>query len=372
MISVYIIIIILLCIGTYICTFKFNDKLKKYIFNVCFFLTSIILILRYGQGTDYFAYNYIYDSIGNCTSLDSVLNLHVHSEKLWNIINYLFQQINFSFEAFNVALSIIFSLSLYYFIKTYVRKNQLLALSLSISYVYLTYFMSGLRQGLVISIFITILLYLYNTKKFKIFIIVTLLCTGIHRSSLVFLLLLVIPYIKGKHWNYIYLLSFALSLIFIIYNNISIINLIENSLLQFLERFIFFVIIIYLYNNTSNVIKKEYNDLFIIYILGFLIYMIFIYNPLISARVSVYFRLTEIILIPNLLAKSKIELINKICIQYALVLILLFLSLKSLNANIEQGEYYSKNLMDYPYVSIFNKADIYKYRDSRFFKILKE
>jgi len=66
----------------------------------------------------------------------------------------------------------------------------------------------------------------------------------------------------------------------------------------------------------------------------------------------------EIITIPNLFLYLRKK--EKQVYQFIFIFIFSFLFIKNINSFIYQREFYSKNILDYKYITIFNKEEIKK------------
>ena len=94
--------------------------------------------------------------------------------------------------------------------------------------------------------------------------------------------------------------------------------------------------------------------------------MVFLSNHLLAARGTVYFKALELFIIPNLLYENN-NLFDKAKIYLLVCMLIMFLTLKGISSFLVDGQYYTDNIFDYHYVSIFNSDDIHKYRSSNFY-----
>ena len=155
---------------------KISEKTKVIIM---VFLTSIVLVSRYGVGTDYFPYQFLYESMDI-----SSFSLSDRLEPGFKILMYLFRMLNLSFHTFAVFLSlIIYGLTSFwiYWNSRYPSRS----LYLYTSMFFLVWTLSALRQGLVMSI----ALILFFDKDIKLSIYVKLLIIAglstFHLSALI-------------------------------------------------------------------------------------------------------------------------------------------------------------------------------------------
>jgi hypothetical protein len=110
--------------------------------------------------------------------------------------------------------------------------------------------------------------------------------------------------------------------------------------------------------------RNSIRDLFLkIYILGFLLYLIFMSSSLISSRINVFMRYFEIILLVDSLLYVFKDLHIKMLNLTYIVAIMTVLYVKNINSFIDQGPYYDNvYFYNYPYVSVFNKRKIIETR----------
>lgn len=109
--------------------------------------------------------------------------------------------------------------------------------------------------------------------------------------------------------------------------------------------------------------RNSIRDLFIkIYILGFILYLIFMASSLISSRINVYMRYIEMVLLVDFLVYFFYKKWNRILSYSFILAIMTVLYVKNINSFIDQGPYYEVNFINYPYVSVFNKKKIIETR----------
>ncbi|WP_346678058.1 MULTISPECIES: EpsG family protein [Thomasclavelia] len=359
--SLYICLIVFLLV-TGIITELSKKKFKSILFKINALLMGIMLIFRFGQGSDYFSYMYIYSVLGKSNSLNQAINYPIHSEKLWKAINYIFAKMGVSYEIFILILSIFLFASFIYTINKYVNNYKILSLILSFHSIYLVYYMSAIRQGLVLAIFFTVLLDLFMNKKYIAYIFGVTICSFIHTSALALLIILIIPKLNKKIIFYLFSGGILISS-FVIFSN-GLINIINTVFLQFLERLVMLAIITYLYHKATS-IDRVTKNFYYIYMIGFILYLVLIGNHLLSARGTMYFKAIEILIIPKLLTKNNVS-IDRLIVYFGMCVMIFFLTAKNINAFLDEGNYYSKEIVNYHYVTIFNSDDIYKYRQIRY------
>ena len=121
-----------------------------------------------------------------------------------------------------------------------------------------------------------------------------------------------------------------------------------------------FILILAYYNRDE--LKDEDNQLLTYYFVGLLMYLVLSTQSLISSRLHVYFKVLEVILIPSLLVNLNL----KMRVVLSSCIIFLFMPLfyyKEIMAQINQAELIGiDSIVEYHYVSIFDRNEIYKYR----------
>lgn len=186
-----------------------SKELGEKIYKILFGLLWLILALRYGQGTDFFAYQYIFE---RCNSFDGVIanRYQLHSEIGFRFICFLFQG---NYALFIFCISTFEMIMLKRFLDRY-SQDKLLSLALFFPTFYLTYYFSALREGLVISLFIGVILETIEKKEWKKFVVFTIIAMLIHSVAVV---LFVIPFwIKIEIKDSYVIIAFSLIIGFIL------------------------------------------------------------------------------------------------------------------------------------------------------------
>ena len=90
--------------------------------------------------------------------------------------------------------------------------------------------------------------------------------------------------------------------------------------------------------------------------------------PLVSSRINILFKVIEIVLVTRVSDTNR----QKIILIATFIAISIFMTLKNINSYIEQGQYNdSIGIFNFPYVTIFNKEDIYTFRSSDFYYLIE-
>lgn len=381
----YIILVILLSICSILeLNLNLNNETKG--FKAYFLLLTIILAIRYGQGTDYYNYLIQFSRVDMNASL--LVNELYHGEIGWYILLILSKRIGMSFDIFICFISVIMMCSIQRGIKKH-SPYKITSLLLFYPTFYLTYCFSALRQGLIMTIFIGFGLdYLLEKKYFKYYCLIAVLIL-FHKSSFVLLFLpialhfkdykiekyLIFAVILGIVFGYTGILNRVASLIGITsYLEVSV------SIMAILLRSILFFVIYKLHKiNVQSRIKLSHEDLkedilYYIYMIGYSIFLCLAFAGTLSQRLTMPIKAIEIILLPILLYNVKklkgtnkftIIKIGKLRMLFLMLLIICMVNvetIKNIDSYIEQGNYYAwVNPVNYPYSNIFNKKYIMNY-----------
>lgn len=338
----------------------------------CLCLTSF-LALRYAQGTDWLAYNYIFVSAPTSLNFSSIYYTDAfHSEIGWKLINNLWRCFGFNFSSLSILISFIEMFSLNKFLSKY-SPNRAFSLLLSLPIVYFVYFFSALRQGLVIAIFLGFMMpMLENRQQWK-FVLTSLLLSMIHSASLALVLVLIFQKIDNKNLYLIIIASaiFGIGFSLVLGSIVSLVGISYKTtginLLALIYRFVLYLITVMLYSARDD-IDDSTKLLFKCYSLGFCIYLIFMSNELISSRLAAPLLAIECALLASLM-KNQVR--QGPVLLLIIVAICLAMYVKNISSAINQSEYISGiNCFNYPYISILNQDEIYRYSTSMYLPYL--
>ena len=327
------------------------------------FLFSIILAMcsfRYGQGTDYFHYQAIYESFDN----SFFANILLYRDVFFSLIFYLLKYYNLSFEFF-ISLISIFSLLL---VDRFLRKQAsypIFGLFIAYSLFHLTYHYSAIREGLAISFFLGVMIPLLLEGKLKKYYICGVICSMMHLSAGITLLLpLMIKIDVKKYFIPIFFISGLLSM-FVwnipVFKSEIILGRVEDyteekmGIMPILSRAIG-ILPIFIYST-----KKNHNLTIKIYLSFIFLYMIFVSNSTLAARVSIYTHFLIVVVWGYVLENLKVR--KRLPIFLLMSCFLFVMYYKCINSYIVNGDYHKTvTVLNYPYCSIFNKDDIKHYK----------
>lgn len=350
-----------------------RKKTPKGLFVLMYAVLTAMLCLRFGQGTDYFSYASIFRYLP--PDPIAALDATNHSEPGWKFLNATFKMIGVSYPIFISILSLGMMALFLRFLNRFCGQKKFLALVLSYHTLYMSYFMSAIRQGVLIAVLLGVLLQWLMDGKFIRFYLVTLLLTTIHSIALIITLL---PLVRQIHMNIKqliclvvlgYLLGVALSVVNvgrILGRFISSIYLTgtDISVIAVLERLITFGVVTFCYYIYREGLEPDAADplhtIYKIYALGACLYGVLMWSALISSRAVYILKVMEILMICVCVVKCKksATLVLSYCLLLSGVLYV-----KNVDSYLEQGQYQEHvNLYNYPYVTIFNRKDILNYR----------
>lgn len=343
------------------------------VWKLSYILLLVMAMFRYGQGTDYFGYNFNY------------VNQDEHSEIGYLLLCKLLRSAHIPFYGLIIIISI-FDFYCIYKMLNKLCKYKALSLCMIYPTIYLVYVYSALRQGMVICFFCGFLLPWIIEKKYINYYACAILLCMFHSSALLLLILPIVINISVKSLLEIAIISSGMGAVLFVlpasvlsFVNIASFQVYLNqkslSIIGIAERVFMLLFLIKLFlivkenqqDNTFEIMLK-------IYVIGFSISMFFLPWGTISSRLGAPFKATEIVFIP--LALYEIEtnslrsegrcLTNGNCTNLYRIILILYLcvmTIKNINMNIAQGEY-NCNIVTYPYISIFNKEDLLDVRNN--------
>lgn len=201
-----------------------------------FLLITIVGAIHYDYGNDYMSYYNLYREITSYTfDLYDVLNGYYYSEPGWAILCWLFKPIG-GFFMMVAFLNIVQNLIVYQTINKYVEKSWwplAIAIYLFSSNYYLLSF-SMMRQELVMIIFMGIWP-LISQRRWVISIMVLLICSFIHTSSIILVPFAFWGFIPMKNAKYVGIAYFLL--LILLWRTQNTLNDIFNSIIGLSEDF---------------------------------------------------------------------------------------------------------------------------------------
>lgn len=374
----YIYLVLFCCVAVGALAEMLFPKAITRAWGVLFALLAAAFVLRYGQGTDYFGYQILYEYQTSWHDMLYGIGASFHSEIGWKMLCVLGNSLGLSFSSFVACLSVFESFLLYRFIKLFCP-YKLFALFLLFPTFYLTYLFSALRQGLILVLFLGWLLPLLLQGKTKKYLLGCLVCMLIHKVSAV---LLVAPFVlhlhKLKTCHAWVVLAYAAG-VFIALSGLGALFVPfmpqeaahyydpkEVISLPVMERFVtYFLVAVTFHWYRKSHPQQDFTQLINcmkLYAFGTILYGLVCWIPLLSSRAGYPFKALEIVLICNMLSQKNIRLI--LCAYLLPFGTVMYF--KNMNSYIEQGGYSpAVNAVNFPYVSMFNQRQIFWYRNLR-------
>ena len=394
--NLYLIVLLLLAAGAVLEWFK--PKYQQKIFIVCWCVTTAVVALRFGQGTDYATYEGIYRTIPTVIDLSKGYICGFYPEIGWRLFCAFFKLFQAPFWAVTMAAAVIEMVLLGRFLKKYVP-YQTTGLFLSYPVLIFVYMVSGLRQAMAICIFLGLVFPFYLEKKWIQYVIGVLIAASFHKVGYGWLVLVIAYYIPV--WGMVALTGAATAFGLIIQIPMVtkfILQLIPSyhmwrflwdgtmSLFAVGERVISFLVLAGVYGILRY--KKEeipeQTQLFLkAYICGVCFYMLMCCNSYYASRYAAIFKVVECAVVTGFVAccRSPEDMMIKeqfhigtgipfrkhigTGVMAFFLCLTLVMGIKNLHAAVSEGGYdkLGVNLFTYPYVSVLNQQKINDYYD---------
>lgn len=309
--------LIYICIPVLYLVDEYFFKRKKAAFFLSGFLLFIISAFRnYTVGTDTVTYKMVFDSTSNLSYSFSQIKDTFNLESGYLILNRIIGYLHGDFRFFLVITSFITIFGYFYFIKKY-SVNSFMSITLFVGLTY--YFMSFniSRQFLATAICFLALCFIKD-NKLMISIVLVLLATTIHMTSLTFLpLILLIRFGKSKRWllAVLWISVFLMGVSPFIIKRMMITNRYSYYLSNSTDRSLFSIIFTFILFIMLFILIKEFNfsvatslDYLMLYGMLFVCFfdLLVIFVPSIS-RLKYVFEPLIIVIIPYFLKKNKVE-----------------------------------------------------------------
>ena len=292
-----------------------------------------------------------------------------HSEYGFLIFSQLFRFFNIDFRFFVITIGLISVLGVYRGIRKY-SPYVILSFTIAFHTIVLTYFLSGIRQGMACGLFIGFMLeYILEKKWIKYYILCPILGL-IHSASWILIIIPVILLLSIKFYKYLIILSVTIGManFFIGTKIIHIFNTVGSfawyefdkeispSWFGILERVFMCSIITYLYYYIKEETSEKEEILYKIYLIGFMISAVFAPWAMLCSRVPALIKTVEIILIPIFLQRYDSK--KRIFFIFILFVYIAVMAIK----NLELYDLYT-NAFTYPWYFAFTKEANTKIED---------
>ena len=326
---------------------KDHQNIFKY---VIILLISIVGSLRYKVGYDWFSYETLYDGFYSITDV-----FESREEKFFTLFLYISKLVinNFSFFVF-VLFLVTFFLKLLVIEK--LSSDIFFSLFIYIATVFLIYDLNGIRQGMAMSLTFISTIFVYKRQLFY-FLFAVGIAALFHTSAIIFLPFYWLSEIKLPKKK---ILSFFMILFVIVSIPIKE-YILNNPLFQYLFSFEslvhygsyvdegseinksisvlsiatfqrLFIWSMFVYNfEKIKCSEKLKNILLNGYTLSVILFVLFSFSAEFSARLSYYYKILEIIIIP-LIISSQIKRFNRILFLFAFSILLIIGLVRLLSA----------------------------------------
>ena len=369
---------------------EYKKALKPFIFPVVFGLLTLMLALRCGQGTDYFSYAQIYTDPAASG---------VEYEVGYMLLNRICWALNLPFVAFVFMYSLIV-MGVLYGILYKACTNRFMGLFVIYALYYLQFFENSLRQVLAMMLVLAGYWLAASKKRVWFALAGTALAFTLHTSALVSLVF-VLPYwlvtrrkLTVKSPENAKKLCIAAGLVcaaLIVFSFTPLLaelsKLLPASLesrltyyikntsyspMSLLSRLVFLGVTVVLYAGARRRSTDAERILFYVYLTGFIVYCALFRFETIASRMNAYFKMTEIILIPNFLGQFTVEDLRlirfrsvkkwvKTGLLSGCAVLLVFMYLKTTKDVMGQSCYNRPGYI-YPYYSVFTVKEMYNER----------
>lgn len=367
----YITIAVFLFFSTFIT--KKNEQI--HLFKLFILFLAVFLCLRFGSGTDFFNYYRIYRVMPNDYKNFWVLSYLAGVEPFYYLVNIFARRTGWGFQFVIIFTSIVSCFFIYKLIKKYSDSKVFSLFILFCNYYF--YMSSALRQCEALVIGGYAVTKYANDNKLSHFLFFVFVAMMFHTSAFILLIVPIMFHIRIDFTNpvcYLFLFVISIAASFIVFPLMIAIastvlpkyaayktSLNDMAFLSIGVRFIFSALLLYIYRYRKNEISSSLKKLVRLYLFGSLLFYLLSSSDQ-ASRLTDYFTVLEIIIFPNILVLIPNKKRRLSTTFYLACFLFLFLFIKDLKTAAAQGQYRSKNFAGYPYITIFNKDAVLKYR----------
>lgn len=383
---------------------------RKYYRYKCFYISfsivSFLLIFRFGQGSDFWGYKYVWEqekyyiSIVGEKELFKSLLYTIREVPLGVGIRILFLVsifIGLSYCIVIMLIAVFDSVLVYRYIFRYCAYKSLAIFMLWHTF-YLTYMFSGLKQSIAMALFIGVMLPLYEEQNWWLYYIINVVAMIFHPVALVYIIFPLIRNIKANRTFYVVIgLAWTCGLVV----SLGFFNRVIESIVpqrfqyyiqdiglkpsQLITRGLVLCVVLLLWNKCKKLkilLPQIVEKLFVFYMIGIALFGALSFLSYPAARMFQCFQVLEPAIITSLLWKVDENVVNSkdvaiinagkvkqfIRFNVAIFILLMIFCTAMYFKNIKDYIYrqsYNSNItiLNYPYVSVFNKRDINLYRN---------
>lgn len=336
----------------------FSDWKKDLRFNICYILMTYIMTFKFGQMDDYFNYYLAYEIPG----------LYSESDILYEYIMDVFRYYHVGYIPYMAIISFLCMALSYRFFKENCD-SSCLSLLVFYSYTYTMCMMNNVRQGLCLALLLFMYPYI-KERKWIIFSVAVVIGTGMHLS---FAATILIPFVMNmKIFNKpgilpVLLVATALAIVgaslskqfhlerMVVYEQAEG----GQGIFMRLALRVVLIVPVLLYKpqiNTDGYYAKA------LCITGYILSCLFSTNELTSSRLEWYYRTFLCLFIPSVLLQRIRHAPLNIMVMSVFITIHTFLWFRNIHEEIIRRDYRpSVTVLNFPFISVFDKSEINKY-----------
>ena len=336
-----------------------KDKYLDFYVLMLYIVMTAMLCLRFGQGTDFFNYKIMFEAMTSFSRISTA----GHGEPLYLFLCFVFNYFIGDFRIFIAVISLAEMIMLWRFISRR-SVNKAVSVMVMITVMYLVYLLNAIRQGLAMSIFLCFGLELAEKRQWVKYSILCFILTMIHYVSIIYF---TVPFVLKFRVQSIALsipVCTVLSTIILARIGRGLIPYSSNIHIRFItaaERALSFIMIYTIYSSLRD--KSRCQWMMRLYCFGTALYFLFLPFSLVASRTAACFKVLEIVIVPYLMKERSVYRKILMCYFFMLSAVMFW---HSLEAEKENGAYVQGvNFFNYPYVSVFNEEDIYRYRPNK-------
>ncbi len=354
----WILFLVIFTSGLFEFFFQKQDQIGRTLLIVNVVLITLMLCFRYGEGSDYPSYEYLYGGLSN-ESWQGFWHYKT-STSLMEIGYYFFAWIFASngvpFAFFAALIAVIEAPLLFRFLDRYCKGSRCMALMILYPLYTFIYQLSGLRQGLTIALFLGLMFPLFEKKKWGAYLLLAIVCFLFHKVAILFFLLPLTYLLKTRLVEILMWISVAGGILYNIYLYASDGRL-GLSVSAFAVRIALWIVMAWIIRHISA--TETETVIYRILCLDLAGYALLSWDFVVASRFYDEVRFLDIILVVSFLRTAGRKL--AFILQMIIVLLAGAMLAKNLTVRARSGMIESVNAFNYPYFTIFHKERLYDY-----------
>lgn len=342
----------------------------------------LLASLRYGNGSDYFSYAFIYEYMPE-NFVDAFYS-ELHSETGFKWLIVLAKNLGLSYQAF---LSVISGIIMLLIGRVVLKESPLPVVSVTIFYYvyFMIYPMSAIRQGLALAIVVYAFTQFFMKGRHIRFILTVLIASTIHLGAISILLAYLIPLLYNRKTLRNVLLMIAV--LYVLLANVANLNYtiliqvlglwqyssyfetpVTTIIIPIISKLLLYAVVLVFYSMNKNKISPDDKFYFYMYTIGTLLFLSLAQAPL-ATRLLDFFTVFEIILIPSLLYKAgRQSLVHLSTVAVFALFSVIFV--KDLSSFTYEQDYYEKGFTKYRYFHIYNAGEKDQHKPMDIYELL--